>query len=141
VGKEPLYPHVPKSRKRDNPVLSQFLDDLQKAVNEEADASLMYLRMARTADALGLETWATTLAQIANDENRHHIRLEEMLEEGRKGPDLRKDYDEKAEVLGGTLYRKGNIVQVWWSDGTKETWTSDVANAQKNFQSMKERWS
>jgi len=54
--------------------------------------------------------------------------------------DLRKDFDEKAEVLNGILYRKGNIVQVWWSDGSKETWTSDEANAKKNFQDMKERW-
>lgn len=84
MSKEPLYPHVPKSRK---------------------------------------------------------AKLEARVGEG-KGPDLREDYDEKAEVLDGTLYRKGNIVQVWWSDGTKETWTSpDAANAQRNFQSMKERWS
>lgn len=45
--------------------------------------------------------------------------------------DLRKDYDDVAQVTGGTLYRKGKTIQAWWThDGrgepfdqpTSETW-------------------
>ena len=56
-------------------------------------------------------------------------------------PDLRKDYDEMAKVSGGTLYRKGGVIQVWWDDAGPETWTSDEANAKKNFIAMRDRWS
>jgi hypothetical protein len=56
--------------------------------------------------------------------------------------DIRKDYDEMAEVKGGTLYRKGGTIQVWWGPGWgKETWSSDVENAKRNFIDMRERWS
>lgn len=60
-----------------------------------------------------------------------------------EGPksDLRKGYDEKASVIGGTLYRKGNTIQVWWDKQGKETWTSQgYADARENFDDMKERW-
>lgn len=56
-------------------------------------------------------------------------------------PDLRTDFDEKFAVFGGTLYRKGNIVQMWWDDTDKETWTApNEQQAKDNFISMKERW-
>ena len=55
--------------------------------------------------------------------------------------DLRKDFDEVADVIGGELYRKGNTIQVWWEKWGKETWTCpDAASARSNFESMKERW-
>jgi hypothetical protein len=56
--------------------------------------------------------------------------------------DLRADYDEKASVDDGTLYRKGVVVQVWWGSGRgKETWTApSESEAKRNFQDMKERW-
>lgn len=56
-------------------------------------------------------------------------------------PDLRKDYDEMAKVSGGTLYRKGGVIQVWWDDAGPETWRSDEENAKKNFIAMRDRWS
>jgi hypothetical protein len=65
-------------------------------------------------------------------------------------PDLRQDYDEKAEVLDGTLYRKGTTIQVWWTHDVKgnrltpsvrETWqTPDLTNAKRNFKDMKVRF-
>jgi hypothetical protein len=63
--------------------------------------------------------------------------------------DLRKSYQEKATVAGGTLYRFGAIVQVWWNvlggevldTPEPETWSApSVEQAQQNFDSMKERW-
>jgi hypothetical protein len=65
--------------------------------------------------------------------------------------DLRNDYDEKAEVNDGTLYRKGRVVQVWWIKDTfgrpfkgnkgRETWTTpDLKNARYNFDEMRSRW-
>jgi len=56
--------------------------------------------------------------------------------------DLRGDYDEIAHVKDGILYRKGNIVQVWWDKWGKETWTGpSKEQARENFNAMKERWS
>ncbi|MBA7696186.1 hypothetical protein ES703_104829 [subsurface metagenome] len=55
--------------------------------------------------------------------------------------DLRGDYDEIAHVKDGILYRKGNIVQVWWDKWGKETWTGpSEEQARENFNAMKERW-
>jgi hypothetical protein len=53
--------------------------------------------------------------------------------------DLRKDYDEMAKVGGGTLYRKGNTIQVWWDEWGPETW-SDVVDVKTAFNEMQERW-
>ncbi|GAH61055.1 unnamed protein product, partial [marine sediment metagenome] len=48
--------------------------------------------------------------------------------------DLRGDYDEIAHVREGILYRKGNIVQVWWDKWGKETWTAPgEEQAKENF--------
>lgn len=60
-------------------------------------------------------------------------------------PDLRQDHDEQTTVKGGTLYRKGKIVQVWWDhlpgEEGRETWTSpDADNAAREYNNMKERW-
>ncbi|MBU0778173.1 hypothetical protein KKF82_07935 [Patescibacteria group bacterium] len=56
--------------------------------------------------------------------------------------DIRGDYDEIAHVKDGILYRKGNIVQVWWDKWGKETWTGpSEEEARENFNAMKERWS
>ncbi len=55
--------------------------------------------------------------------------------------DLRNNYDEKVRVDKGTLYRKGAVIQVWWDEWGKETWTGpDEKDARENFQAMKERW-
>jgi hypothetical protein len=53
--------------------------------------------------------------------------------------DLRKDYDEMAKVERGTLYRKGNTIQVWWDEWGPETW-SDVVDVKTAFNEMQERW-
>lgn len=65
--------------------------------------------------------------------------------------DLRKGYDEKANVDfngPGVLYRKDNIVQVWWKGKGKgptifvhETWIApDEKQAKREYESMKDRW-
>jgi len=55
--------------------------------------------------------------------------------------DLRTDYDEMAKIKEGTLYRKGNKIQVWWDKWGKETWTCpDEDQAKTNFNDMKGRW-
>jgi hypothetical protein len=58
--------------------------------------------------------------------------------------DLRQDFDEMAKVEGGTLYRKGSIIQAWWThDGrgqpfdqpAPETWEMpDEQQAIASFQ-------
>lgn len=69
--------------------------------------------------------------------------------------DLRKDYDEKAVIKAksdkstGTLYRKGNIVQMWWksdslgrSANRPETWTMpDEKQAKESFKNNKKDFS
>lgn len=62
--------------------------------------------------------------------------------------DIRQDYDEVAEVTGGVLYRKGKMIQAWWThDGrgepfeqsVAETWTApDEEQAMVNFRRMQE---
>jgi len=79
------------------------------------------------------------------------MKLKQYLNEAE---DLRKDYDEKVVIKAksdkstGTLYRKGNIVQMWWktdSLGRKsnkpETFTMpDEKQAKKSFKNNKEDW-
>jgi hypothetical protein len=62
--------------------------------------------------------------------------------------DLRADYDALAPVSYGVIYRKGNIVQAWWSDpegrqdDISETWVNpDVMQAIREFDSLVERFS
>jgi len=72
-----------------------------------------------------------------------------------KNVDLRKNYDEvvkinsKTEKSKGTLYRKGNIVQMWWDTDVlgrkqkngKETWVAPSSKeAKENFKDMKIRF-
>ena len=49
-------------------------------------------------------------------------------------PDLRNYYDEKVEIKDGVMYRKKNVLQIWWTHNTlgkpfdipvngRETWT------------------
>jgi hypothetical protein len=55
--------------------------------------------------------------------------------------DLRKSFDERTRVEGGTLYRKGNVVQVWWDEYGKETWTApDEGQARGSYEDMADRW-
>lgn len=78
------------------------------------------------------------------------------LGEAKPKVDLRKNYDEvvkvnsKTDKSKGTLYRKGNVVQMWWDTdvlGRKqkqgnETWTNpDEKQAKRNFKDMKVRFS
>lgn len=59
------------------------------------------------------------------------------LRSNQERPDLRYSHDEKADVLGGTLYRQGLTVQVWWHSGP-ETWTGNsVTEAQQFFTDFK----
>ena len=54
--------------------------------------------------------------------------------------DLRNDYDEKVEVKGGFLYRKGVIIQAWWRC-KRWTWVWPCLKvAVENFQAMTERF-
>lgn len=58
-----------------------------------------------------------------------------------KKVDLRLDYDDCRDVPNGTLYRKGAVNQVWWSDDKPETWTAPTEqSAIDNFNCMVERW-
>ena len=78
------------------------------------------------------------------------IRLRDLLKEA--VADLRLKYDDKVEVKDGILYRKGNVVQVWWDkdvigrkfnsdDAGRETWTApSESNAIQNFRDMASRW-
>ena len=82
--RETLYPHVPKSRKIVGgaaiwPPLQKFLDDVRSSIPDEIDGCNLYRGMAATATALGLKEWGSTLEQMASDENRHRISLEEIL--------------------------------------------------------------
>lgn len=55
--------------------------------------------------------------------------------------DLRTRHQETSIVDGGTLYRLGPIIQVWWNSGHKETWTApDEQQAISEFKDMVERW-
>lgn len=64
--------------------------------------------------------------------------------------DLRKNYDEVVDVEFGRLYRKSNVIQVWWERNpigkkfdipVQETWTApDEKQAIENFTDMLERW-
>ena len=49
-------------------------------------------------------------------------------------PDLRNCFDEKAEIKDGVMYRKKNVLQIWWTHNAegnpfnipekgRETWT------------------
>lgn len=71
-------------------------------------------------------------------------------------PDLRSDYDQMSTIKDGVVYRKGNVVQVWWERDNlgrpfdnspqalqtlfgngRETWTfPDLANAQRCYDEM-----
>jgi hypothetical protein len=73
-------------------------------------------------------------------------------------PDLRQQYDETVRIKDGTLYRKGNVVQVWWERDAigrpfdngptadlskafgghgRETWTlPDEAQARRTYNGM-----
>ena len=44
-------------------------------------------------------------------------------------PDLRNKYDQKITVIDGTLYRRGNIVQVFWDIASPQTWHLSNENA------------
>lgn len=47
------------------------------------------------------------------------------MKKARKGqelPDLRYSSDEHAHVNGGVLYRKNTVVQLFWDNGSIETW-------------------
>jgi hypothetical protein len=47
-----------------------------------------------------------------------------------------------ARVGGGVLYLRREIVQVWWDDNGKETWTAPTAEqALENYLDMVDRWS
>lgn len=89
------------------------------------------------------------MASLATLSGKSLDELEKILDDAVNGqsqlsdiPDLRNDFDEKFAVFGGTLYRKGNVVQMWWSDTDKETWTApNEQQAKDNFAAMKERWS
>jgi len=79
-------------------------------------------------------------------EQLHLVTDEDEFEPASSNPkepiiDLRSDYDEIAHVKDGILYRKGNIVQVWWDKWGKETWIGpSEEQARENFNTMKERW-
>lgn len=64
--------------------------------------------------------------------------------------DLRTAYDDRTNLTNGVIYRKGNIVQAWWSKNVLgetlkeplcETWTlPDERQGQLSFQRLVERW-
>ncbi|HUU65412.1 MAG TPA: ferritin family protein [Dehalococcoidales bacterium] len=75
MGKEPLYPHVPKSRQGESGDRDKLIKALEEAASEESDATKMYNDLSDLADRLGyVNTWAE-LRSIARDEAKHHDAL------------------------------------------------------------------
>ena len=55
--------------------------------------------------------------------------------------DIRPTARRFTRVDGGVLYLRGNQVQVWWDDGSAETWTApDNEQALANYTDMADRW-
>lgn len=55
--------------------------------------------------------------------------------------DLREKYDDTATVIGGRIYRHGNVTQVWWSGNVVETWTApDEKQARREYDDMVVRY-
>lgn len=85
MPREPLYPHVPKSKLRQPttiwPPFQKFLDDVQASIKDERAGYYFYQGMSTTASELGMKEWASTLERMANDENRHRTSLEGILQE------------------------------------------------------------
>lgn len=64
--------------------------------------------------------------------------------------DLRSDFDAAASLDRGSIYRKANVIQVWWwrdalgrpyVPPTCETWvTPNEAQARTNYEDMRARW-
>jgi hypothetical protein len=63
--------------------------------------------------------------------------------------DLRKSYDQRVDIQYGVLYRKGNVLQVWWTHNSlgepfinpyqgRETWTMPTEN--DAVESFVNRW-
>lgn len=56
--------------------------------------------------------------------------------------DLRDNHDEKADINGGVLYRKGSVVRACWGkDRGRDTWTlPEESEAKETFKDMKTRY-
>lgn len=56
--------------------------------------------------------------------------------------DLRTNHDEKADIIGGVLYRKGAVIRACWDkEHGHDTWTlPEESEAKETFNDMKVRY-
>ena len=135
---------------RDTTILASSRYIVKALDSWDTTAQKRYLKAYHDSDWRTIYDLTSDLAGSGYSRSNTRAQLADVLKEhlGEFSPqttkvDLRKGYDEKVTVPGGTLYRKGSIIQVWWDKFGPETWSHPWVTekeAIRNFYDMQERW-
>jgi len=73
-----LFEHQESPQPERQAEITKFLADIRKLIPDEAQASQEYTRLANEARRLGFSPVSRTLLEIAGDEGRHRVELEDI---------------------------------------------------------------